>query len=576
MSEETRAIGSHEKFFPVQNPTLVDPVARWKRCPLCNHIETDYENTFCTEDGTTLVWDQGEGASTFEELRKATASTVVLSFANATNAKPELGHTKRYWIPVIVVISLLAILSVFAYRKIARNNNVVVGSLAVLPFLNVDADQNLEYLSDGMTDTLISNLSQLPNLNVKARSSVFRYKGKDIPVQAVGSALNVQAILTGRVVRRGDLLTLSLELVDAQTENVIWSEQYNRKQTDLVTLQNEIARDVSNKLRLKLSGRDEQKLAKNYTTSTEAYELYLKGRFYWNKRTLKDLEQASDYFKQAIVRDPNYALAYAGLADTYVVLPFYDKGKQSIREGMPPARFAAMKALSLDAYLAEAHVTLGVVNMYEYDYVEAEREYKRAIELKPNYATAHQWYGVLLFYLARHEESLAELRWALEIDPFSIIINLDYAEGLRCARLYQKAIAQLKKTLDLNPDFVGTHQKLGKFYMTNGNYAEAANEYATYRELIGDQDSARLIRVSFAKSGWEGVLRAITAKDRLSKLTRYEMVTFRVALGEKEQAFAELDKSYEVFGPLLNVDPLLDPLRDDPRFAEYLRRVGFR
>ncbi len=409
-----------------------------------------------------------------------------------------------------------------------------------------------------------------------SRSSVFRYKGKEIAIQAVGSALNVQAILTGRVVQRGDLLTLSLELVDARTENVIWSEQYNRKQTDLVTLQNEIARDVSNKLRLKLSGRDEQKLAKNYTTSTEAYELYLKGRFYWNKRTLKDLEQASDYFKQAIVRDPNYALAYAGLADTYVVLPFYDKGKQSIREGMPPARSAAMQALSLDADLAEAHVTLGVVNMYEYNYVEAEREYKRAIELKPSYATAHQWYGVLLFYLARHEESLAELRWALEIEPFSIIINLDYAEGLRCARLYQEAISQLKKTLELNPDFVGTHQKLGKFYMTNGNYAEAANEYATYRELIGDQDSARLIRASFAKAGWPGVLRAITAKDRLSKLTRYEMVTLRVALGEKEQAFAELDKSYELFGPMLNVDPLLDPLRDDSRFAEYLRRVGFR
>ena len=220
------------------------------------------------------------------------------------------------------------------------------------------------------------------------------------------------------------------------------------------------------------------------------------------------------------------------------MLPFYDKGKQSIREGMPPARSAAMKALSLDADLAEAHVTLGIVNMYEYDYVEAEREYKHAIELKPNYATAHQWYGVLLFYLARHEESLAELRWALEIDPFSIIINLDYAEGLRCARLYPEAIAQLKKTLELNPEFVGTHQKLGKFYMTSGNYAEAANEYATYRELVGDQDSARLIRVSFAKAGWPGVLRAITAKDRLSKLTRYEMVTFRVALGDKDQAFA--------------------------------------
>jgi len=283
MSEETKAVSSYEKFFVIQNPTLVDPVARRKRCPVCSHIETDYENTFCTEDGTTLVWDhegvssQGNeqivivapglsssaGSQTFEELRKATAKTVILSFGNATNTKREVSHTKRFRIGVIVALALVVILAAIAYRNLARNNNVVVGSLAVLPFLNVDADQNLEYLSDGMTDTLINSLSQLPNLNVKARSSVFRYKGKEIAIQAVGSALNVQAILTGRVVQRGDLLTLSVELVDARTENVIWSEQYNRKQTDLVTLQNEIARDVSNKLRLKLSGRDEQKLAKN-------------------------------------------------------------------------------------------------------------------------------------------------------------------------------------------------------------------------------------------------------------------------------------------------------------------------
>src|SRR5258708_21036236 len=245
-----------------------------------------------------------------------------------------------------------------------------------------------------MTETLISSLSQLPNVNVKARSSVFRYKGKETNPQTIGKELNVQAILNGRVVQRGDQLTLSLELIDAQTENVLWSEQYNRKQADLIALQSEIARDVSSKLKTKLSGTDEQKLVKTYTANSEAYRRYLQGRFYWNKREEKDFRKAVEYYNQAIALDQNYALAYAGMADTYALLSTF--GFMPTTEGVPKAREFARQAVLLDGGLAEPHTTLGYLSLtYDYDFVASEREFRRSIELNPNYAPAYQWYGAI-------------------------------------------------------------------------------------------------------------------------------------------------------------------------------------
>jgi len=560
-----------------------------KRCPQCKRIATDNLLAFCRVDGVRLVQDSGslidnetiallpdtpavETSAMHVSISEASFSTDPSSLSRSTGpTRGLIKRTKRRIGLVAIAIIALALVS-SAYFSLSSKNNPTIYSLAVLPFMNVNADEELEYLSDGMTETLISDLSQLPKLNVKAHSSVLRYKGKDISPHTVGADLNVQAILNGRLVLRGELLTLSLELADARTENVIWSQQYTRRQTDLVSLQSEIARDITNNLRLKLAGANEQHLSRKYTNNTEAYELYLKGRFYWNKRTLKDLEKALDYFNQAIALDPNYVLAYAGLADAYVLIPSYRNGP--VREAMQPAREAAQKALSLDGELAEPHATLGRVNANEYDFAGAEREYKRAIELDPNYATAHQWYGILLFDLARNEESQAELRWALEIDPLSVIINLYYFDSLFYARRYDDAIAQLKKTLELNTEFAATYKRLAKFYMASGNYAEAAKSYATFRELIGDQQSAALIQESFNKGGWPAVLRAITAKEQLAKLSPYEAVVFLAAAGEKERALAELERSYEVFGPLLRIEPLLDPLRGDPRFEGILKRAG--
>jgi len=561
-----------------------------KRCPQCNQITTDDALSFCRADGVRLVQESGSFSDREtvdllpdvpvaatpvpdESLIARAAATNLLDASKATSPTRNLIGRKRRQSGVAVIVAVIVLtLAGWAYYSLSHKSNAAIYSLAVLPFLNVTADQQLEYLSDGMTEMLIRNLSQLPRLNVKARSSVFRYKGKDVTPHTVGADLNVQAVLNGRIGLRGEVLTLSLELADARTENVIWSEQYNRKQTDLVSLQSEIARDVSNNLRVRLAVADEQKLSKKYTANAEAYQLYLKGRLYWNKRTLKDLEKALEYFNQAISLDPNYALAYAGLADTYVLLPFYRN--EPVREAMHQAREAATKALSLDGNLVEAHASLGFVNTCESNFTEAEREFKLAIELNPNYATAHTWHGVMLFYLGRHGEALIELQRALEIDPLSLIANVRYGEGLFYARRYDEAIAQLKKTIELDAGFEKAHSTLFTVYQAKGSYTKAVEEYAQYQELMGEQQTATLVRDSFAKGGWPGFLRAMTGEQRPANLSRYNMVVFLAALGEKDKAFAELDKSYEVFERLLRVDPLLDPLRDDPRFADLMRRIG--
>ena len=575
-----------------------------KRCPQCNQIETDYRNIFCTSDGTLLVEDsdfRSEGAATLikagyrpsanygDTVRMALEPPLESSLLSEDVVRPfnrsahqqrprparatrGLGLEKRL-IAAVAATAVVITVAAGAYYSFLNQSNADIDSLAVLPFLNVNGDQSLEYLSDGMTETLISSLSQLPTLSVKARSSVFRYKGKEISPQAVGSDLKVQAILNGRVVQRGDLLALSLELVDARTENIIWSKQYDRKNDDLISLQSEITHDVSSKLRVNLSDAEEQRLAKSYTVNAEAYQAYLKGRFHWNKRTVKDLEKALDYFNQAITLDPNYALAHAGLADVYVVLPLYRK--VPLQEEAGKALQAATKALSLDGSLVEAYTALALVKFYEDDFAGAERAAKRAIELNPNYATAHHWYAVMLFYLGKHDEAREEMKRALAIDPLSLMINVSYGDSMFYARRYDDAITQLKKTLELDVGFAPGHHSLANLYMAKGSYPEFIQEYSKYQELSGEEPTAVKTRESFAKGGWSGFLRAMTGEQRPANLSRYELVVFLAALGEKEKAFAELSKSYKTFGRQLKGDPLLDPLRGDPRFAVLERSVGF-
>src|SRR5687768_11089223 len=353
-----------------------------KRCPECRRDYYDDSLLYCLDDGTALL----EGPASMDE-----AATAVLPDAHTTGEARtrtfDSGETPQTKAPSkrnsiiagilgILVISALGIGGYFYYGR----SDSEISSIAVLPFVNESGNPEVEYLSDGMTETLINNLSRIPRLSVKARSSVFRYKGKDVEPQKVAADLNVQAVVNGRVMQRGDNLTLNLEMVDARTGYQIWGEQYTRKTGDLVTLQSDIARDVSNKLRQKLSGADTERISKRGTENTEAYQQYLKGRFHWNKRTIEDINKSIEHFQKAIEIDPSYARAYAGLADSYAVIPSYTNNRS--KEAFPKARTAALKALEIDNSLAEAHATLAsVLNEFDWKFEEAEKEFKRAIEL---------------------------------------------------------------------------------------------------------------------------------------------------------------------------------------------------
>ena len=481
---------------------------------------------------------------------------------------------------VIALVLLGAIVTVGYFGLGSKGGTKQIESIAVLPFINRSGNADVEYLSDGMTETLITSLSQLPNLSVKARSSVFRYKGKDVDARTVGKELGVQAVLNGRVIQRGDQLTLNLELIDTSTENVIWSEQYDRKQSDIVSLQTEIARDVSSKLKTKLSGADEKKLAKNLTANPEAYQLYLKGRFCWNKRTADGLTQAAAYYIQAIEKDPGYALAYSGLAETYALFPNYSVAAPN--DSMPQAKAAALKALELDDSIAEAHAALGIyLSGYGWDQSAAERELRRAIELKPNYATAYHWLGIVFAVANRPDEAIATARRAEELDPLSLIISADAAFELILSRRYDEAMAQAQKTLKLDPNFYYAHYLLGWAYLEKGMYSQAISEARKSLELNPEPYGKTILIAALAKSG--GRAEATKLRDELKSeigrryIQRYYLAVADTVLGEKDEAFAALEKEFAdratsyVYIP---IDPLFDDLRADPRWTTLMQKVA--
>ena len=578
-----------------------------KRCPTCNRLETDNTLAFCRVDGSPLAVETGAaheietsilphtttdaGKSTFTDPLVSTygaqPSTRQLNEPGIENshypsdaARKHVASTRNSLIAGAFGILLVTALGVGSYWMYGHSDKQI-SSIAVMPFVNESGSADIEYLSDGMTETLIGSLSQLPNLNIKARSSVFRYKGKETSPQMIGKELNVQALLNGRVAQRGDQLMLSLELIDAQTENVIWSGQYNRRQTDLVTLQSEVARDVSSKLKSKLSGADVAKVEKTYTTNAEAYQLYLKGRFQWNKRTVEALKQAAEFFKQAIEKDPNYALAYSGLAQTYVLFPFY--GIASPKASMPQAKAAALRALEIDDSLAEAHAALGkYLLFFEFDRAGGEKELRRAIELNPNYATAHHWLGLdLLTVLKRFDEAIPEMKRAEELDPLSPVISADVGLALVYARRYDEAIAQTKRALSLDPNFFSARYTLGYAYDGKRLYAEAIAEYRKALALNDDPYAKAFLVRSLAKSGRRSDALKLVEELKSESATRYVpnycLAMAYTALGEKEEAFALLEKDiaeHSSFVSVLAVEPALDDLRDDPRFKAMLRRLN--
>ena len=485
----------------------------------------------------------------------------------------------------IVAAALLASLAAagWFYKFVARGE--AIDSLAVLPFVNANATPNTEYLSDGITESLINSLSQLPNLKVMSRDSAFRYKGKDTDAKTAGRELGVRAIFKGRVTQRGDTLNISAELINARDGSHIWGQRYDRKLTDIVALQEEIAREMASALRVRLTGAQEKRLTKSYTANSEAYQDYLRGRYFWNKRSEEALNKGVGYFQQAITKDPKYGLAYDGLSDCYILLAVY--GFSSPKEALPRAKEAALKSLEIDATLAEAHTSLArIKGEYDWDWSGAEREFQRARELNPSYAIADLWYGDVLATMGRHEESIANYKRALKLDPLSLAANMLLGQAFYFARQYDQAIDQLEKTLELDPNFVAARIFLGFAYLQKSLYKEGIAELEK-GSLLSPGNPTVLAHLGYAYAVVGRRAEAEQARDKLNQLSKQKYVIAKavaglyVGLGDKGKAFEWLERGYEersigLGGVDLKVDPIFDPLRSDPRFAALLQRMNLQ
>jgi TolB-like protein/Tfp pilus assembly protein PilF len=496
---------------------------------------------------------------------------------------PAIPWWRSKWPLAAAGVAVVAVLVVGLWFTLFRGRAEAIDSVAVLPFVNASADADTEYLSDGISETLIGQLSQVPRLKVMARSTVFRYKGSNIDPQKIGRDLNVRAVLTGRILQRADTLTISMELMDVRDGSQLWGKQYNRKLADTLAVQEDIAHEVVDKLRLRLAGVEEKRLNAHATENAAAYQLYLKGRYYWNKRTPDGIQKAIDSFQQAIVQDPGYALAYAGLADCYQV-PAHPLPP---RERMPLAKTAAIKALQLDDTLVEAHTTLArVLFAYDWDWPAAEKEFKRAIELNTRYAPARQWYGGYLSATGRFREADAEKRRSLELEPLSLAINFEVGLAFYFSRNYDQAIDQFQKTMELDANFPPPHALLGSAYEQKGMFEEAIAAFQRAITVTPQRGIARAQAIAglahtYATSGRKTEARKILAElqtlSEHSYVPATDMALVYAGLGDKDKAFAWLDKAYAEHSFALSnlkVEPRFDLLRSDPRFADLLRRIG--
>ena len=456
-----------------------------------------------------------------------------------------------------------------------------IESLAVLPFVNASNDPNMEYLSDGITEGVMSSLSRLPQLKVMARSTVFRYKGAVIDPRDAGHSLGVRAVMMGTVQQLGEQLIISAELVDVEDGSRMWGEQYRRKSSDIFSLQDELASEISEKLRLRLSGEQKKKLTKRFTENRGAYEFYLKGRYAWARRGIEDLRKGVEYFRQAIAEDSNYSLAHAGIADCLVLLGLF--GADNPREIMPQAKAAAMKAIQLDE-TGEAYASLGQIKLiYDWDWPAAEADFKQAVRLNPTYPTAHQWHGEYLASMGLFDQGLPELKKARDLDPLSLIINTNLVLNFYWARRYDLAIAQLERALELEPNFPRAHLHLGMCYERKGMYQEAIAELEKARSI--SENSWTLAGLGQCHASFGARAEAEEVLSQLLELSRRQFVSCAtiavVYAGFKDrvdQTMEWLEKAYAERSGLLiwlKVWPIFDHLRPDPRFVRLLRRIGF-
>jgi len=563
-----------------------------KRCPKCRRDYNDDSLSFCLDDGSELLFGPAsmdeqvtailhESAAPSEaptrEQIHTTEKTAVFPSGVADVPKAK-GFDKRLLL-VPLALAVIVLGAFFGYRYFSGSNTKQINSIAVLPFVNDNGSPEIEYLSDGMTETLITSLSQIPSLKVKARSAVFRYKGKDTDLRTVAKDLGVQALLTGHVLQRGDQLSLRLELIDAATEDVLWADKYDRPTSEILSLQNDIARNILAKVKAKLSGADEERLKKLPTTNPDAYQFYVKGRYFWNKRGADNIKKAAEQFKLATATDPNFALAFAGLADCYAILGDYENVPVDV---LGQAREYAERAIAIDDQLAEPHATLAILNMQKSRWAEAEQESRRAVDLDPNYPTGVQWYASILLDLGRLDEAIVQYQRAYELDPLSGAINDGLVNGYQARGDHKRAVEAAEKFIALDPTFPGIYADVGLSYLMLGRNDDALKAAEKAVELSG-RESWALGKLGFVYASVGRKTEAIALLDELKasaeKSGSYGRFVAEIyaGLGDLDQAFDWLRKDFEhSSGRVLEVrwDIPYTQMRKDPRFKEIMKRAN--
>jgi len=491
---------------------------------------------------------------------------------------------KKLLVPSLVTVALIVIAIVILWRviprKAATSARSARHSIAVLPFEDLSQAKSYESLCDGISETLINALTNIEGLWVPARTSAFFFKGKTLDVREIGQKLGVENVLDGSVQAAGDNLRVTARISNTQDGRQVWSEIYNRKMADIFAIQDDLAKAIVTVLKIKLLGDKGGPLVKNYTENLQAYNLYLQGRYFWKKRTAEDIKKAIDYFNQAVALDPKYTLAYVGLADCYLLLAQY--GRSPIKDVLPKARTAVLKALEIDETLAEAHTSLAMIMKTDWDWENAEKEFKRAIELNPNYTTAHQWYNILLKDMGRLDEATIEIKQALELDPLSLIINVNLGVLSYLKREYDKAIQQHLKTLELDQNFAQGRLRLGECYRQRGMLKEAIAEFQKARTLFGNSPYGlgELGNVYALAGKRDEAIDVLTNLEELLKQgysVNYDIAYIHFGLGDRDKAFEYLERAYEQKEngmESLKVDPSLDNLRSDPRYKSLIKRMN--
>jgi TolB-like protein/DNA-binding winged helix-turn-helix (wHTH) protein/Flp pilus assembly protein TadD len=511
----------------------------------------------------------------------ATDPGVIQEAALAVTPIRGRGLTRGVIFPVaLVVIVSLAVFSLWQFRSSGRSSSGI-RSLAVLPLENLSGDASQNYFADGMTDELITDLAQISALRVISRTSVMVYKGARKPLPEIARELKVDAVVEGTVLRSGDQVRITAQLIDANSDKHLWSQSYEGELRDTLALQNRVASAIADQIRINLTPQEQAALKTVKVVVPEAYESYLKGRYFWNKRTADGLKVALAYFKQAVDEDPKYAQAYSGLADTYALLGDWQYAVMTPKEAFPNAKAAAIKALELDGSLGEAHNSLAfVLDGFDWNLDAGGKEFQRATALSPGYATAHHWYAWHLSLLGRFDEALVEMRKAESLDPLSLIINADLAELLSLAHSHDESIRQSKKTIEMDPNFALAHNQLGQAYLQKHMDEEAVAELQKAVRLSGDSPTcvANLARAYIA-SGKRSEAKKLLAdlKNRSNPGYSYaaEIAMIYAALGDRDQAMTWLEKGFnERFNPGVLLRQGFDPLRSDPRFENLVHRIG--